>query len=293
MAYPKIINAQVFNDKVILTFSLPMKLSNLPPPEAFSLTEATISSASWLTNSVFQLQLASSVVQDDLLFLSYTRPTNDAEALQASNLVFVESFDFLELFNFSPREEDKTNYNLSTDYPAGSNDPHEAYVSDFIQMFGKREAVQLTNLDFPSAQEVRDGVIESALRDAGAYIDNYIAQASRAGKLLVASTRKRTQCIIARYYLDAVRRRKDVLEDYERAIKELELNSLAFRDSADLAINNGGILRTKQVPQVYNPITGKGFGGWWVRLQDRDNPDYRDQDVNNRPIDGGGYEENG
>jgi phage gp36-like protein len=272
----KVINAQIFVDKVILTFSTPMRITNVVPPSVFSLNGLVILSTQWISNCVLSLQLQDPVTQSGFFTLDYTRPLDDLQSLQSqSGTEFVEDFEYLELYNFTPRAEDRTDYSLGTNYPVSGTDPTEAYPDDFIQMFGKREAIQITNLDNPYSQVVQTERIEAALRDAHALIDSYIYQAPLAGKRLVSSTRKRTACIIARYYLDSVRRRKDVLEDYERVIKELEANANALENPDELATNNGGILRIVQIPRIYDSEDGKGFQGWDLRLGEKDNKDYR------------------
>ena len=96
------------------------------------------------------------------------------------------------------------------------------HPDDFILAYGLREAIQLTNIDNADAIEPNTDKLWMAIEDAAALIDNYINQASRAGKLLISSNRRRTCLIIARYYLDTVRRREDVKSDYEMCIKELD-----------------------------------------------------------------------
>ena len=110
-----------------------------------------------------------------------------------------------------------------------------------------------------------------AIQDACALIDNYIVQASRAGKLLISSNRRRTALVIARYYLDTVRRREDVYRDYELAIKDLDramsMESVVrpdppwWADPCNPRRGNG--IRSWRIPQYYNGVSGKGLSGWW------------------------------
>ena len=111
-----------------------------------------------------------------------------------------------------------------------------------------------------------------AIQDACALIDNYIMQAGKAGQLLISSNRRRTALIIARYYLDSVRRREDVKNDYEQCLKELtQATSLEtvvrpddpwWADQCSGRSNNG--IRSFRVPQHYNGVSGKGLSGWWT-----------------------------
>jgi phage gp36-like protein len=149
--------------------------------------------------------------------------------------------------------------------------PRTATPDDFILAYGLREAIQLSNIDDADAIQPNTDKIWMAIQDACALIDNYIAQAGRAGKLLISSNRRRTALIIARYYLDTVRRREDVYRDYELAIKDLDravsMESVVRPDPPWWADpcnpNRGKGVRSWRIPQYYNGVSGKGFSGWW------------------------------
>ena len=149
--------------------------------------------------------------------------------------------------------------------------PRTATPDDFILAYGLREAIQLSNLDDADATQPNTDKIWMAIQDACALIDNYIVQASRGGRLLISSNRRRTALIIARYYLDSVRRREDVKDDYERCITELERARTMedvirpdlpwWQDSCNP--NRGNGVRSFRIPQRYNTYSGKGLSGWW------------------------------
>ena len=201
--------------------------------------------------------------------------------------------------------------------------PRAATPDDFILAYGLREAIQLTNIDDADAIEPNTDKLWMAIEDAAALIDNYINQASRAGKLLISSNRRRTCLIIARYYLDTVRRREDVKSDYEMCIKELD-KSRTLEDTIRPDIpawldpcnpNRGKGVRSHRVPQVYNGVSGKGLSGWWSDSgfsevddwrYDRDNAEGNNNDENwasrshlspdrilDQPVDDGGSNEGG
>ena len=201
--------------------------------------------------------------------------------------------------------------------------PRAATPDDFILAYGLREAIQLTNIDDADATEPNTDKLWMAIEDAAALIDNYINQASRAGKLLISSNRRRTCLIIARYYLDTVRRREDVKSDYEMCIKELD-KSRTLEDTIRPDIpawldpcnpNRGKGVRSHRVPQVYNGVSGKGLSGWWSDSgfsevddwrYDRDNAEGNNNDENwasrshlspdrilDQPVDDGGSNEGG
>ena len=158
-------------------------------------------------------------------------------------------------------------------YPNVSRpNPRSATPDDFILAYGTREAIQLSNIDDGDASQPNTDKIWMAIQDACALIDNYIIQAGKAGKLLISSNRRRTALIIARYYLDSVRRREDVKNDYEQCLKELAqattLETVVrpddpwWADQCSGKSNNG--IRSFRVPQRYNGVSGKGLSGWWT-----------------------------
>ena len=118
-----------------------------------------------------------------------------------------------------------------------------------------------------------------ALEDANALIDSYIEQSGKAGRVLITSNRRRTALIIARYYLDNVRRREDVYKDYVESLKQLdaEREMTAIRAGhGDSAIDTKeGIMRSWRIPQRYNGVSGKGFSGWNNDPAGDQSPDYR------------------
>jgi hypothetical protein len=118
-----------------------------------------------------------------------------------------------------------------------------------------------------------------AIQDANSLIDSYIEQSGKAGMVLITSNRRRTALIVARYYLDTVRRREDVKSDYEMALKQLqaEMAMTAIRaGNGDSAIDTpAGIMRSWRIPQRYNMVSGKGLSGWTTDSAGDQAPDYR------------------
>lgn len=159
------------------------------------------------------------------------------------------------------------------------SDPRSASVDDFILAYGLKEAIQLTNIDDASATSVNAAKLQLAIEDANALIDSYIEQSGKAGKVLITSNRRRTALIIARYFLDTIRRREDVYKDYTEALKQLdaERQMTAIRAGhGDSAIDTKrGIMRSWAIPQMYNSVSGKGFSGWFVDPAGDQAPDYR------------------
>lgn len=164
-------------------------------------------------------------------------------------------------------------------YQNRNSNPQSASPDDFIVAYGLKEAIQLTNIDDASANSVNTAKLHMAIEDANALIDSYIEQSGKAGKVLITSNRRRTALIIARYYLDTVRKREDVKQDYVEALKQLD----AERQMTAIRAGHGnsaidtpqGIMRSFRVPQRYNSVSGKGFSGWTTDAGGDQAPDYR------------------
>ena len=159
------------------------------------------------------------------------------------------------------------------------SDPRSASPDDFILAYGLKEAIQLTNIDDASATSINAAKLRMAITDANSLIDSYIEQSGKAGQVLITSNRRRTALIIARYYLDTVRRRDDVRADFETCLKQIqaEMAMTAIRAGwGDSAIDTPqGIMRSWRTPQRYNGVSGKGLSGWTTDTAGDQAPDYR------------------
>ena len=159
------------------------------------------------------------------------------------------------------------------------SDPRSASPDDFILAYGLKEAIQLTNIDDASATSINAAKLRMAITDANSLIDSYIEQSGKAGQVLITSNRRRTALIIARYYLDTVRRRDDVRADFETCLKQIqaEMAMTAIRAGwGDSAIDTPqGIMRSWRTPQRYNGMSGKGLSGWTTDTAGDQAPDYR------------------
>lgn len=159
------------------------------------------------------------------------------------------------------------------------SDPRSASPDDFIVAYGLKEAIQLTNIDDAAATTVNVAKLRMAIQDANSLIDSYIEQSGKAGQVLITSNRRRTALIIARYYLDTVRRRDDVRQDFENCLKQIqaEMAMSAIRaGGGDSAIDTPqGIMRSWRIPQRYNSVSGKGLSGWTTDTAGDISPDFR------------------
>lgn len=290
MAAPKILEAIVKESPFVeLVFDQPLDTTINPPITSFSVNYGIyiVTGHSYKGTTSLILELGKEILPVDSLFVSYGPPENISLALRspvkegASQATIrrnvVRAFFKVPVKNLlKPSEEEwKENSNLGT-YADGKgysrrdrgDFPRTATPDDFILAYGLKEAIQLTNIDDADATQPNVARLWMAIEDANALIDSFINQSTKAGKLLISSNRRRTSLIIARYYLDTVRRREDVLKDFERAIKELDASTVhnpAIKPDAELAINSkAGILRSWRTPQVYNGVSGKGLSGWWT-----------------------------
>jgi hypothetical protein len=98
-----------------------------------------------------------------------------------------------------------------------------ATVDYFVEVFGYQEAVELSNIDNPTGNQINVDRIQIALNDAATLINNYIVTAPPQGKILIAGSYRRTQATIARRYLDILRPRQQVIDAADKALEQLEL----------------------------------------------------------------------
>ncbi|ATW62784.1 hypothetical protein SCBWM1_gp100 [Synechococcus phage S-CBWM1] len=306
---------------LLLEFDIPLA-QVATPLSSFTVNHGTVEvvGLSYMSNKIISLSLGTEMKPLDRIFVSYEPPLDinlclrsvlspaatDTDKKRNSVRPF-SRVDGRNLLLVDPTADGSDeNANLGVDtigdgYPRDdrSSDPRSATVGDFILAYGEREAIQLTNLDDGSAKSVNEAKLRMAIEDANALIDNYIVQAGRAGKFLISSNRRRTALMIARYYLDTVRRREDVYKDYQDCIKELDAVKDGITRAGSPAIETKrGAIRVHRIPQRYNSVTGKGLSGWHTD-PDIEREDYRlpednlltgSRDNNLSHTDGGGVD---
>lgn len=297
MAIPRLNNAQLVSASVIkLEFDYPLDTAQLSVPiTQFKVNygEDPITAYSYEDNRYLLLTVDATYTWQSNLKVQYTPPADLLLALRGAledsleasiaeiRKVAVRTFSANVLNRLEPPDEGSKN--LSTDYPF-TGVARNASVDDFVLAFGRLEAIQISNIDDPSRDEVNHARIQMAIEDANSLIDSYVRMAPKAGKLLVSANRRRTSLIIARYFLDSVRRREDITQDYERAIKELQSSLDANNDLVpddELARNSAkGLLRVWRIPQRYNSVSGKGFSGFWTDSSASFDTDFREDYIN-------------
>lgn len=115
-----------------------------------------------------------------------------------------------------------------------ANNCTPADVDYFIEVFGFNEALELSQIEDPTANKINSQRIQVALNDAAVLINNFIETAPPQGKLLIAGSYRRTQAILARWYLDTLRPRQQVVDAAEAALKQLDLWASKISPSSGL-----------------------------------------------------------
>lgn len=303
MAAPQLLEATTKNSTTIkLTFDQPLDDSIAVPLTSFAVNygKFPVVQRNYSDSATIELTIGRSISPLDKIFVNYTPPNTVELALRAPvksdasaatiRRNAVRSFFKVPVNNLLQVNERTVGWEEHANLGKYSNgqgysrrdrgqNPRTANPDDFVLAYGLREAIQITNIDDADATQPNTDRLWMAIQDADALIDSYINQSTKAGKLLVSSNRRRTALILARYYLDTVRRREDVLKDYERAIKELDAATTynpAVRPDADMAVNTrAGIMRSWRIPQYYNGVSGKGLSGWWTDTAGDRVQDYR------------------
>lgn len=291
MAAPKLLEFTIREpSKGVLVFDQALDTSVEVPLTSFSINYGQIPllDLEYISTDSIQLTFTKEISEIDKIFVNYQPPNDIDNALRAPvkdgasvatlRRNAVRSFFKVQALNLLKRDEKEASWTKNGNlgqYASGKgysrrdrgSNPRSATPDDFILAYGLKEAIQITNIDDADAIQPNTERLWMAIQDANALIDSFINQSSKAGKLLVSSNRRRTSLILARYYLDSVRRREDITQDYERAIKELEAATtynMAVRPDEEMAINSPkGLLRSWRIPQYYNGVSGKGLSGHW------------------------------
>lgn len=102
-----------------------------------------------------------------------------------------------------------------------------ATQQDFIDAFGEREIIMLTNLYAPTATTINTAKLIQCQEDAKASIDGMISTcatvAAQMPFAVVPPLLRTFELAICRYMMDSVQAREDVRKRYEDAIKQLLL----------------------------------------------------------------------
>lgn len=126
----------------------------------------------------------------------------------------------------------------------------KATVEDFIDTYGQLEAIELSNIDDSTQESIYNVRIQRALDLAFSEVMSYDALCKFAGKYAIRLSLKRLMLIIARYYLDSIERREDVIVEYEKSMEFLEkCQEVSSKDSkiraSDAELEELGLLNYK------------------------------------------------
>jgi hypothetical protein len=111
-------------------------------------------------------------------------------------------------------------------------DPLAATVDTFIRNTSVVEAVELSNID-SGGSSIDCERLNGALADAYALLKSEQLLLPSAAQEVISLNMSRWMVVIARYYLDNVRRRPDVTADFERVTSKLkELSELSALDAS-------------------------------------------------------------
>lgn len=114
-------------------------------------------------------------------------------------------------------------YNPPPDSHGVADQCSPATVDYFIDIYGFNEALELSRLEDPTANTINYERIQLALNDAALLIQSFAETAAPQGKLLIAGSYRRTQATLARWYLDTLRPRQQVVDAANTALKQLDL----------------------------------------------------------------------
>ena len=294
---------------IILWFDAPIDTKVIVPVQSFTVNygQHGVSTVNYSSDTMITLGLDDFLSPWDQIFVSYEPPLDLKQCLRGplpptANDVVVKRNAVRAFYRVPGRNQlapDETTDGSHTQSNLGQTiggygfpmqnrsgvltpnktDPRSASPDDFIVAYGLKEAIQLTNIDDAASTSVNVAKLRMAIQDANSLIDSYIEQSGKAGMVLITSNRRRTALIVARYYLDTVRRREDVKADYETALKQMqaEMAMTAIRaGNGDSAIDTpAGIMRAWRIPQRYNSVSGKGLSGWTTDTAGDQAPDYR------------------
>ena len=129
---------------------------------------------------------------------------------------------------------------ISSELQTNTNVTLSPILGDFIDAYGLEEAIMISNPDNALAESPDEYKFLRAFEDATALYDQYLLAIDFANRAAITAGRRRTVLIFARYFLDSRCRRKNVTEDYERAIEDLtKVNLTATGPSIDLTLYTG------------------------------------------------------
>lgn len=122
-----------------------------------------------------------------------------------------------------------------------------ATSEDFIDLFGKLEAIELSNIDDSTEESILKRRIDQALGLAYDEIMSYESLCETvAGQIAIRKVIKGLMLDIARYRLDTLERREDIQYAYEKALEFLKLAGENKNNQVDLTVDELAELGLKE-----------------------------------------------
>ena len=200
-------------------------MPNLLPTLLFDGGQTLYSSATVVSPNTFVIQFSSPFdLQLNTMYYTYSKPSaNSLPQLRNSVGLPIETQRKTKVLVLS--QYNGTEPNVGDVSTAVNSFGTEPSVDDFILTYGEYEAKMVSNIGEVPSDTVNKLRISNAIQDALVWIDTFYQAAPLASKTLIQATRRRSALIIARYYLDSCRRRTDVTQDYERVIKDWDIDT--------------------------------------------------------------------
>jgi phage gp36-like protein len=204
--------------------------------------------------------------------IEYEPPSDNFLRTTENPFRVVIPFSFkLKCLDPNPPEEcdpDKVHVNgIGTPYNVRNGEC--ATVDDYVKMFGLQEAIEVSNIGNPQAMDINYERMNFILDETAKMIQGYIDIATWSGQALLMGSFKQGQLTLARYYLFANRRPRDVTEDFTRMVQWIQQtaasNALKPADCAE-----SGRVLIGGISQQYNLENGLGLNGWMQSFPSED-----------------------
>lgn len=216
------------SNQILLDFEKPIFQSGIAK---FTINNSNnfIATTGPTTDSLF---ISCPVFTSDLddIWLSYTKNSLAPNLLYtAGNNPIVDSFSILVLVSTLGTQGTTSVLNTTL----------APLISDFIDAYGLLETITITNPENSAATSPDEYKLIRALEDGEALYNSYITGDAAASKVSITAGKRRTVLTFARYFLDSRCRRKNVTEDYEKAVLALEVASASIIIPPNSDLYNG------------------------------------------------------
>lgn len=147
----------------------------------------------------------------------------------------------------------------------------KATVDDFVQLFGEAESAEITNIEETAETQIDYAKLQTELDRAFNIVLSYDAISSLPGKVMIRLQLKHCMLRIARYLIDTVAVRQDVLNDYEACIdmlKEASEPDMQNKQADSSLFDELGLNDFATRPFLIKP----GDAGFTIRPADQQGP---------------------